>query len=389
MRESFEKVSNHELSEQTELNPQDTYDVMSGQIVHNLQGGGAGEYLRYDPLYDEVREARSYEDSRLSQGVWQRDLKQADSLRVEELCVGALREKTKDLQLVLWLVEAWGVRDGLRGFCGGLTLLNTFVQKYCESMYPLDLEHRQRIFEWMDGTFSMRLYMWPFAKGEAKTYAFHDIVVAKNFDTVLRRDPTQSAKQIERAHKRGDPLLPHVTAALHQTPIELMQQYALNLKNIEELLRTFHGFLAQKMGKESPAFSQLFTTISGMERLIQMEVIRPYEKKISSKKSSTSLEEASISPESVEISLGESLQKNSEQSEAISPIISSHEASTREQAYAQLRTLAKAFSTLEPHSPTASVLEKVAGWEDKQLTQIMNDFSNPSLFVEFLSKNSK
>src|SRR3954466_7875274 len=66
-----------------------------------------GPSLRYEPVYDDIRLSREEDDARLSMGVWQRDLKQADWYKVEALCVDALLNTSKDLQIAAWLTEAW------------------------------------------------------------------------------------------------------------------------------------------------------------------------------------------------------------------------------------------------------------------------------------------
>jgi type VI secretion system protein ImpA len=45
----------------------------------------AGSYLRYDPLYDRIAQARHAEDASLPQGVWQRPTQLADWPLVAEL----------------------------------------------------------------------------------------------------------------------------------------------------------------------------------------------------------------------------------------------------------------------------------------------------------------
>ena len=75
----------------------------------------AGEYLRYDPLYDRIAQARYTEDASLPQGVWQRPTQQADWRLVVELCTEALTQRSKDLQIAIWLMEGWLHLEGLAG----------------------------------------------------------------------------------------------------------------------------------------------------------------------------------------------------------------------------------------------------------------------------------
>jgi len=60
----------------------------------------AGDDLRYNPLYDEIKEARKTEDS-LSLGDWKRDVKTANWDKVITIALETLTKKTKDLQRAL------------------------------------------------------------------------------------------------------------------------------------------------------------------------------------------------------------------------------------------------------------------------------------------------
>ena len=65
----------------------------------------AGESVRYSGIYDAIQEARRADDE-LPMGDWQREAKTADWLTVINLSTEALANKSKDLQLAVWLAEA-------------------------------------------------------------------------------------------------------------------------------------------------------------------------------------------------------------------------------------------------------------------------------------------
>jgi type VI secretion system protein ImpA len=79
----------------------------------------AGRDLRYEGLYDRVREARREDDASLPQGIWKAPLKRADWAEVSTLCEQALTHESKDLQLAAWLLEAWLAVHGFRGLSWG------------------------------------------------------------------------------------------------------------------------------------------------------------------------------------------------------------------------------------------------------------------------------
>src|SRR5208283_37063 len=82
----------------------------------------SGESLRYAPVFDQIKEARR-EEEEISQGEWQTAIKKADWPLAIKLCGEAIANKSKDLQVAAWLVEALVRRDGFAGLNEGLTLI--------------------------------------------------------------------------------------------------------------------------------------------------------------------------------------------------------------------------------------------------------------------------
>src|ERR1700722_7690566 len=82
----------------------------------------SGANLRYDPVYDQIKEARRQDDAG-PQGDWQRERKVADYIKVVDLAGKCLAERSKDLQLAVWLTEAALNREKFSGLQQGLDLL--------------------------------------------------------------------------------------------------------------------------------------------------------------------------------------------------------------------------------------------------------------------------
>jgi type VI secretion system protein ImpA len=96
----------------------------------------AGEWLRFDPLYDQIRKLREADDPSLPQGVWKRELKRADWHGVAELTSQALATRSKDFQLAVWLLEAWLHTDRFRGLADGFRLLAGLSREYWPTAFP-------------------------------------------------------------------------------------------------------------------------------------------------------------------------------------------------------------------------------------------------------------
>ena len=115
----------------------------------------AGEWLRYDPVYDEIKLARSADAEYLPQGIWQRDFKRADWDTVADFTLESLEKRTKDLQFGAWLTEALLHLYGIRGLTVGLDVLRQLSEQVWDSLYPQydeddEYEPRLLVLEWLD-----------------------------------------------------------------------------------------------------------------------------------------------------------------------------------------------------------------------------------------------
>ncbi|HEX5438694.1 MAG TPA: type VI secretion system protein TssA [Gemmatimonadaceae bacterium] len=112
----------------------------------------AGADLRYEPVYDQVKEARREEDD-APQGEWQHARKVADYAQVLKLAGDALASRSKDLQLAAWYTEALTHREGFAGLLAGLEFLRGLLEQFWEHLYPEledgDAELRATPLEWV------------------------------------------------------------------------------------------------------------------------------------------------------------------------------------------------------------------------------------------------
>ncbi|MGQ3029462.1 MAG: type VI secretion system protein TssA, partial [Ferrovibrionaceae bacterium] len=123
----------------------------------------SGPSLHYEPLYDQIKEARREDDAIAPQGIWQTTLKTANWRKVADLCSDGLK-KSKDIQLVAWLTEALVQTDGYDGLATGLDLLNGLSQGFWETLWPEpddvesgDYESRVIVYEWLQRQLMRRL----------------------------------------------------------------------------------------------------------------------------------------------------------------------------------------------------------------------------------------
>jgi type VI secretion system protein ImpA len=109
---------------------------LRGDLLTPIPGADpAGADLRYDPVYDKIKEARTQDDD-APQGDWQRERKTADFALVIKLASEALAGRSKDLQLAAWLTEAQLRREGFAGLLEGLNLLRSLLDDFWDGLHP-------------------------------------------------------------------------------------------------------------------------------------------------------------------------------------------------------------------------------------------------------------
>lgn len=380
-------ISSRQLSPTNEL---------EGLILKPFEDGGAGEYLHYDPIYDQIRQARLEDDPRFTQGVWKKELKHIDPDTIINLCTQVLTQRSKDLQLLAWLCEAWLVSHRLDDFVRGLDLMLKFIVQFWDILHPTDFEHRTHLFEWMDEAFNLRLFMFPLSKSihAARSYAYYDYTTARSLENALRRDPKSAARFLSDAGKRGEPTLAEFRTALSTTPIDFLKETDKHLFDIETKIHELKKVLDPKMGKDAPSFHIILSTVKDIRVLLKEaldkqlpkvvvapETPKPIESPKESPKGPISEKEgASPSPPTSPPSMLPSPQ----QGQASMPN------NDRREAYQKLRDLSHLFEKLEPQSPTAAILKTISTWENKSFIEILNLFGQGgdslSLFLKLIGK---
>ena len=128
----------------------------------------SGRDLRYEPVYDEIKEARR-EDDEGPQGDWARERKIADWPSVIKLTTGCLTKESKDLQLAAWLTEAVLRKEGFSGLRSGLELIKGLLENFWDTLYPEiedgDFELRSAPLSWLGLKLDMAVKNAPLVRG--------------------------------------------------------------------------------------------------------------------------------------------------------------------------------------------------------------------------------
>ncbi|MGA2038097.1 MAG: type VI secretion system protein TssA [Bryobacteraceae bacterium] len=238
-------------------------------ILNPIAGDNpGGKSLRYDPLYDKIKEARR-EDDQLNQGAWQTERKVADWVQVRALCQDAIATESKDLQLAVWLAEALLKREGVRGFCEGLKLCHGLLDKFWDTLYPEldegDAEQRAAPLDWLANRLIVAIKSVPLCQDGYNFLQYKDSRVV-GFEDQAQTKEQKAAR--EKALKEGK-LAPEIfDKSFGETPKAF---YADQEKQFDAALAAVAALdevSGQKFGDAAPGFGRLTEGLTEVRQLV-------------------------------------------------------------------------------------------------------------------------
>ncbi len=375
-------------------------------LINPIAGDNpCGISLRYEPIYDQIREARREDDDTVSYGIWQHDLKRADWFKVESLCCEALSRQTKDLQIAGWLTEAWVQLDGIEGLNRGLSLIQKLTDTFWAGIHPTirsgDMEYRSQFFDWLNKSLADRLVRLEFVPnelGEGISYA--DWLAAQRLDTV-KKTPN-SEKWVKKAEERGQIAFKQCHTLLSRITTEFGDNYLQSVYSAQNGLHDLKETLDERYPENTLAFDELGTYLDEMSRIYKAEMsgrVRSEEMVSDDSLTLTVPQHPALPDEdrdgesgghatSAPVIPGLADQGGGHATSA--PVIpglasQSNAGQDREQIYRQLNDIADTLEKIEPHSPAPQILRKVIAWQNKSLMEIFNELgSSPEDLVALM-----
>jgi type VI secretion system protein ImpA len=227
-------------------------------LTHIETGAPAGQNLRYDPVYDQIAEARSEEDVTLPVGAWARQPKKADYPLVLSLAREALAKRSKDLWLAAWLGEAQIRLDGLNALPPVLDLLLRLQERFWGSLYPEiednDLGMRAAPLQWAMERYSSLVYDLP---AIAESISFRDY-------QALRRQGS-AGESAQAATETLD-------AALQRTSKAFYVSAESRLVAARQSLERLNLFCDEKYRDDGPSFVKIRSAIDEVYNLVASQL---------------------------------------------------------------------------------------------------------------------
>lgn len=254
--------------------PLDTTELL--QPIPGAAPGGVS--LRYEPIYDQIRRARTEEDD-LPTGDWQRERKTADYGAVIKLSQEVLTRRSKDLQVAAWLTEALLKREGFSGLGEGIDLIRGMLETFWDDLHPEleddDVEMRAAPLAWVGEYMDRAARLVPITLDGHTVAQYRDsrlVGYEADASSYERRD------QRNAAIAEGRLTAEEVDAAFSATPKAWYRQLVTDIDGALEAIPALERVSDEKFGQDAPRFSPLTNAI----REVRQVAVQLLERKLES-----------------------------------------------------------------------------------------------------------
>lgn len=163
----------------------------------------AGEYLRFETIFDDIKQLRRGLTERLAASGYSHDVLEVHADVIGRIG-GLLETRTKDIVLVLWLVESVTVAHRFEGMVFASDLLKRFVDQFWEISYPNgdDEDLKANAIQWFDRDFSKTLGFTALLRTPGQSTKFYSKSVIEDLTKQARYWDKQNIKALKRDDKQ-------------------------------------------------------------------------------------------------------------------------------------------------------------------------------------------
>ena len=338
-----------------------TFHLDEEKLLTPISGDNpAGESLRYEGTYDLIQKAREEEDD-LPQGVWEREIKKADWNKVKDVCIEALENRSKDLQVAVWLTEALLHLYGFSGVREGLKLLMGLCEGFWDHLYPEidedDLESRVSPIVWMNEKLFLKLKLVQVTQPESVDtfpYTWADWETASNLENLALKDKNV----LQDAESQGKVTRAKFLGSVMFTSKSFYAAQSESLHTSIDIAKELESFFDEKCGEQSPTLKRFRDSLEDIKRLMDDFFMEKQEE-----------DEDHETPES-----------EGDQQGFLTPQEEGKEAGKktgigsirgRADAYRMLSAAADYLLIHEPHSPTPYLVKRAVSWGNMTLNELL------------------
>jgi type VI secretion system protein ImpA len=239
-------------------------------LLNPIEGPNpSGINVRYDPVYDKIKEARR-EEAQPPPGMSEQDRKVADNAQVIRLTTELLTQKTKDLQVAAWFTEASLKKCGFAGLKDGLGLCCGLAEKFWDSLYPEiedgDVESRGAPLGFVGTKLNIPVKLVPMV--EKARYGLLDYQQSKEVGYEDQAKTDEAKKRRAQQVKDGKVTPEAFDKAFEETPKKFYAQAEQDLDASLKTLAQLKKICDEKFGDDGPAFGPLQAALDATRHVI-------------------------------------------------------------------------------------------------------------------------
>jgi len=321
-----------------------------------------------------IKKAKSQDDPLLDQGDWIEEPKLADWQFVNAKSIELLTEKTKDIRLYSWLMEAWANLYGFAGIAKSLELTQRSLSHFWTLLHPEieddDLDQRLGLLQGLINQLPVLIKKIPIVNASP----FYCLI---DYEGLLHQQNLRRKQTEDHGQVQVNASLEQFEQALINTSKSFQYQSYQDFLEILNQWNILKNVLNSLMDIDAPSFSsidsQLESIHSSLKKLYKTDSLGLQE--IVSNQSTPTL--ATVMPtETIQTALDQVVTAKPQN---FHPQAQNHLVN-REQAMQVLQEIADYFKINEPHSPVSYMLQKTIQWNQlplhEWLAQVIKD-ENP------------
>ncbi len=223
-----------------------------------------GEDLSYDLLFREIREARRFDDQELPK--WG---------LVAELCLDALKNRTKDLTLISFLTEASVPLDGFIGLRDCLRLTREILIEFWDKgLIPRiedgDMDYRSGAFGLLNDKIPDAMAQVAITAGPGYSYSRFHQAQLMGTESAISKTAGDRRETLDGYRRQGWITMDAFDSAVDATPRKVLEAIYSNFEEARKEFVALSMVLDQKFGEASPSLGNARGTFDGMDEILRL-----------------------------------------------------------------------------------------------------------------------
>lgn len=288
----------------------------------------------------------------------------ADWRPILDMAPKALRERSKDLEIATWYVEALVRRHGIPGLRDGMRLVQGLVEQYWEGAYPRpepddddDIDVRVAAFAGLNGLDAEGTLISPIAQIPITEGSSVGPFGSWQYTQALELEKLEDPDKIQRRLNSGAVSREMFETAVRETSPDFLRGLVEDISAAQEAYAAVTALLDGHCGSSSPPTSQLRGALEGLLRTLKY-----------------------VAPEALPSENEPAADEPTEGSDGASsggapaqPAAPAGALQTRDDALRALTKVAEYFRSSEPHSPISYALEQAVRWGRMPLPELLQE----------------